>query len=125
MSKVFTAKTFAWLRQINHDHGLIAVDLKIAVELTDHFREKDQGGRAYPAAKTLGKGVGVSEQTTFRSIDRMVKRGHLYVIPGKPGRGYPKSVLDDRQAGGKNLHSCGGFGGPENLHAGPSENLHP
>jgi hypothetical protein len=88
-SKAFTRKTFTWLRQINHDKGVLAIDVRLAVELTDYFREKDQGGRAYPAAKTLGKAVGVSEQTALRSVDRMVKRGHLYVIPGKPGRGHP------------------------------------
>jgi hypothetical protein len=87
-SKQFTAKTFAWLRQINRGRYL-AVDVRIALELTQYFNEKDQGGRAYPGYKTIGDRIGVSEQTVIRSIERMRAQGDLYVIPGKPGRGHP------------------------------------
>jgi hypothetical protein len=86
-SRAFTAQTFAWLRQVNTDRHLLAIDLKVAVELTRYFRENDQGGRAYPAAKTLADAVGLSERSVRRSIDRLHHAGHLYVIPGKPGRG--------------------------------------
>jgi len=87
MTTKFTAQTFAWLRQVNTDRHLLAIDLKVAVELTRYFREKDQGGRAYPAAKTLADAIGLSERSVRRSIDRLLHAGHLYVIPGKPGRG--------------------------------------
>jgi hypothetical protein len=87
-SKAFTAKTFAWLRQINHGRYL-AIDLKVALQLTEHFNEKDQEGRAYPSYKTIADAIGVSEQTVIRSVERMRAQGDLYVIPGKPGRGYP------------------------------------
>jgi len=87
-SKQFTAKTFAWLRQINRGryHG---IDVKVAVELTEYFNEKDEGGRAFPSYKRIGDQIGVSEQTVIRSIDRLRKGGELYVIPGRAGRGYP------------------------------------
>ena len=87
-AKTFAARTFAWLRQINRGKYL-AIDVKVAVELTEYFTEKDQGGRAYPGYKTIGDAIGVSEQTAIRSIDRLRNGGDLYVIPGKPGRGYP------------------------------------
>jgi hypothetical protein len=87
MTTKFTAQTFAWLRQINTDKRVLAIDVKIALELTRYFREKDQGGRAYPSAKTLGDAVGLSERSARRSIDRLQQAGHLHVIPGKPGRG--------------------------------------
>jgi helix-turn-helix protein len=87
-SKQFTAQVFAWLRQINRGPYL-AADLKVALELTEYFNEKDQGGRAYPSYKTLGHAIGLSEQTVIRSIDRMRAQGDLRVISGKAGRGHP------------------------------------
>jgi Helix-turn-helix domain len=87
-SKQFTRQTFAWLRQINRG-AYPPVDLKVALELTEYFNEKDQGGRAFPSYKTLGDAIGVSERTVIRAIDRMRAQGDLRVIPGKPGRGHP------------------------------------
>ena len=49
-SKQFTARTFKFLYQINENHKLLAVDLKIALTLTLHFNEKE-GGRAYPSCE--------------------------------------------------------------------------
>ena len=76
----------------NTDRRLMAIDVKVALELSRYFREQDQDGRAYPAAKTLGDAVGLSERSARRSIDRLHKEGHLYVIPGKPGRGCSGSI---------------------------------
>jgi hypothetical protein len=42
-SKEFTAKVFKWLYQINCDADLLPVDVKVAVQLTWHFREADEG----------------------------------------------------------------------------------
>jgi hypothetical protein len=87
-SKAFTAKTFTWLRQINRGRYL-AIDLKVALELTTYFNERDQDGRAFPSYKTIGDAIGVSEQTVIRSIERMRAHGDLHVTPGKAGRGHP------------------------------------
>jgi hypothetical protein len=38
-SKAFTAKTFAWLRQINRGRYL-AIDVSVALQLTEYFNEK-------------------------------------------------------------------------------------
>jgi len=86
--KQFTAQTFAFLHQVNGDRHLMAIDVKIAVALTKYFNLKD-GGRAYPSAKTLGADTGMSERSVLRSIDRLAKREHLYVIPGQRGRAHP------------------------------------
>jgi hypothetical protein len=88
-SKQFTAQVFAWLQQINRDPHLLAIDVKVALELTRFFNEKDQGGRAFPSCKTLGDAIGMSERTIRRSVERMTKGGHVYTILGKPGRGHP------------------------------------
>jgi hypothetical protein len=87
-TKAFVAKTFRWLHQVNRGRYL-AIDLKVALQLTVHFNEKDQDGRAFPSCKTIADAVGVSEHTVMRSVDRMHAGGDLYVIWGKPGRGYP------------------------------------
>jgi len=89
MSTEFTAKTFRWLHQLNADADLLPVDMKVAVQLTRHFREKDQDGRAYPGCKTIGDAIGLSERTVDRSVRRMHARGHLRVVWGTPGRGHP------------------------------------
>ena len=106
-SKPFTAKTFAWLRQINHsDRGrYLAVDLKVAVELTEYFREDDQDGRAYPSHKTLGD--------FHRALART--HGGQWRSPCHPRQARPRlfrSILDDHQAGAENRHSHAGFRGP-------------
>jgi hypothetical protein len=96
-SKQFTAKTFTWLRQINRGRGYLAIDLKVALELTTYFNED----RAYPGYKTIADAIGLSERTVIRSIERMRGHGNLYVIPGKPGRGHPNQywmiVKDDKK----------------------------
>jgi Helix-turn-helix domain len=88
-SKEFTALTFAWLHQVNQDAGLLPIDTKVCLQLTKHFNEKDEGGRAWPSYKTIGEAVGVSEQTVIRSVHRVHSRGHLRVVWGKAGRGHP------------------------------------
>jgi hypothetical protein len=88
-SKAFTAQTFAFLHQVNEDKALIACDLKVALTLTKHFNERDDGGRAYPSYDTLAAEAGVSEATVIRSVRRMEQHGHLRVVWGQPGRGHP------------------------------------
>jgi hypothetical protein len=95
MTSKFTAMQFTWLHQINEDIELPASDLKVALQLTRHFNEKE-GGRAFPGYETLAEGcepytkdIGVSEHTVIRSVRRLQERGHLRVEWGKPGRGHP------------------------------------
>jgi hypothetical protein len=95
MTSKFTAMQFTWLHQINEDIELPASDLKVALQLTRHFNEKE-GGRAFPGYETLAEGcepytkdIGVSEHTVIRSVRRLQERGHLWVEWGKPGRGHP------------------------------------
>jgi hypothetical protein len=100
-SKQFTAKTFTWLRQINRGRYL-AIDLKVALELTTYFNEKDQNGRAYPSCKTLGDAIGLSERTVRRSVERMHAQGDLYVMWGKQGRRHPHQywmIIKDEKTG--------------------------
>lgn len=85
-SKEFTAKTFKWLYQVNWDADLLPVDVKVAVQLTRHFNEDDEDGRAFPGCKYVGDKIGVSEPTVIRSVRRLHKRGHLRVIWGAAGR---------------------------------------
>jgi hypothetical protein len=87
-SKQFTASIFAWLHQINRGRYL-AIDVKVALALTQHFNEADQGGRAFPSYKTIGGAIGMSEHSVIRSVERLRKGGELRVIPGRPGRGHP------------------------------------
>ena len=94
-STKFTAMQFTWLHQINEDVELPASAVKVALQLTRHFNEKD-GGRAFPGYESLAEGcepytkdIGISERAVIRSIRLMHERGHLRVEWGKPGRGYP------------------------------------
>jgi hypothetical protein len=88
-SKEFTRLTFAWLRQVNRDPGLLGNDIRVCLQLINHFKEDDDGGRAWPSCKAIGEPIGVSEHTVIRSVRRIHDRGHLRVVWGKAGRGYP------------------------------------
>jgi hypothetical protein len=124
-SKEFSNKTFKWLYQINSDFELPPIDMKVAVQLTVHFNEENDGGRAYPGLKFMGDAIGVSEPTMVRSIHRLERRGHLHVVWGSAGRGHsnqywmivkpvskkpPRVKVSDphKTSTGKseNLHSC-------------------
>ena len=87
-SKQFTAKTFNFLYRINHGRGYLAIDLKVALQLTRHFNEKE-GGLARVGYKFIADAIGVSEMTVMRSVQRMADAGDLYVVWGKAGRGHP------------------------------------
>jgi hypothetical protein len=88
-SKQFTRQVFSWLHQVNRDKRLLAIDLCVAVELTDYFNENDNGGRAWPSCKTLGNAIGLHEVTILRSVDRLEANGHLRIVRGRQGRGHP------------------------------------
>ena len=88
-SKEFSKKTFKWLYQLNADFELWAVCTKVGVQLTAHFNEEDQDGRAFPSCKYIADVIGVSEKTVIRAVRRMQAREHLRVIWGVPGRGHP------------------------------------
>jgi hypothetical protein len=95
-SKEFSAKIFRWLRQINRSSELLATDLKVAVQLVDHFNEDDEGGRAYPGAKCIGDAINMSVRHVLRSIRRMEATGHLRRV-GQAGTQVLKPVLDGRK----------------------------
>lgn len=88
-SKKFTRATFTWLHQINGDAALSGNDVKVALRLTWHFNEDDDGGRAFPAYKTIAEEIGLSEHSVIRSVRRLHERGHLRVEWGQQGRGHP------------------------------------
>lgn len=87
-SKAFNHQVFRWVHQVNHDKRLLAIDLCVAVELTNYFDEKDQGGRAWPKCKTVSDAIGLHETTILRSVRRLEVTGHLRVIWGRQGRGH-------------------------------------
>jgi hypothetical protein len=62
---------------------------EVALQLTVHFNEHDEGGRAYPSCQAIGDAIGLSECTVRRSVERMAKEGDLYVVWGRQGRGHP------------------------------------
>jgi hypothetical protein len=66
---------------------LRAIDLCVAVELSDYFNEDDNGGRAWPGLRTLGDPIGLHEVSVLRAMRRLEVGGHLRVVPGRPGRG--------------------------------------
>lgn len=88
-SKEFTAKQFKWLHQINGDAELLATDLKVALQLTQHFNEDDQDGRAFPSYLCICTGTGLSRYTVIQSVHRLEDQGHLLVVWGSAGRGHP------------------------------------
>jgi hypothetical protein len=88
-SKEFTAQQFRWLHQVNSDAELETVDVCVALQLTWHFNEDDQDGRAYPSYKYIGNKIKVPRPTVIRSIERLHERGHLRVEWGSAGRGHP------------------------------------
>jgi hypothetical protein len=88
-SKEFANRIFAFLHGVNRDKRLNAVDAAVAMELSDHFTESDQGGRAYPGCKTMGDKIGLHETTVIRSVHRLQDAGHIRVVWGSPGRGHP------------------------------------
>ena len=90
----FATKVFRWvLRQVNHHAKrggtLLPVDVQVAVELSQYFTERDQGGKAFPSRKTLGDPLNISERTVDRSIRRMHEDDHLRVVWGKQGSKHP------------------------------------
>lgn len=88
-SKEFTAKIFKWLYQINQDADLLPVDVKVAVQLTWHFREADEEGRAYPGYRCIADAIKVSKPTVIRSVQSLHKHGYLRIEWGHQGRGHP------------------------------------
>jgi hypothetical protein len=88
-SKEFTAKTFTFLHQVNHNKRLKKIDAAVCLELTVYFTESDQDGRAFPGCKTLADEIGVSETTVIRSVRRVEAEGHLRVVWGSQGRRHP------------------------------------
>ena len=101
-SKEFTAQQFRWLHQINGDAELEAVDLKVALQLTRHFDEDDQDGRAFPSYKYIGDKIKVPRPTVIRSIQRLHEYGHLRVVWGSAGRGHPNQywMIEKRSTDG-------------------------
>jgi hypothetical protein len=88
-TKEFARQTFKWLYQVNADSGLSLSCIKVAVQLTAHFNESDQDGRAYPSGKYLGEAIALSERAVLRAVRRLHARGHLEIKWGAPGRGCP------------------------------------
>ena len=88
-SKAFTRKTFTFLHQVNQNPELLASDVAVCLELSRYFDEDDQDGRAFPACKTIGEPIGLSEHTVIRSMRRVEAHGHLRVIWGTQGKGHP------------------------------------
>jgi hypothetical protein len=88
-STAFTAKTFTFLHQVNHNPRLTKTDAAVCLELTVYFTESDQDGRAWPGCKTIADAIGVSEATVIRSVRRVAAEGHLRVVWGSQGRGHP------------------------------------
>lgn len=87
-TKDFVCQQFAFLRQVNRDRTLLPVDIKVAVQLVDHFNERD-GGKAYPSTRYIGDAIGVGMATVIRSVRRLEREGHLRIVWGTPGRGHP------------------------------------
>jgi hypothetical protein len=88
-SKAFTRQIFDWLHQVNTDDDLTPADVCVALQLTRHFNEDDDGGRAWPSCKFIGDEIGLSESTVINSVRRLHKHGHLRVVWGQRGRGHP------------------------------------
>jgi hypothetical protein len=88
-SKAFTRKTFTFLHQVNQNQELPASDLAVTLQLSLHFNEKDQDGRAFPSCKSIGEPIGLSEATVIRSVRRLEQHGHIRVICGQQGKGHP------------------------------------
>ena len=88
MSRAFAAQKFSWLERVTRDHDLRSIDVQVASALARYFTEKDQGGRAYPAYKTLGSDIGSTEYIVIGAVRRLHARGHLRVTWGKAGRGH-------------------------------------
>ena len=87
-SKQFTAMAFRFLHRINHNRRYLAIDLKVALQLTVHFNE-DEGGLARVGAKFIADAIGMSERSVIRSVQRMADAGDLRVVWGTRGRGHP------------------------------------
>jgi hypothetical protein len=105
LSKQFTRKIFVWLRQIKDDHALSPSAARVALQMIEHFNERE-GGKAWAGERGLADAIGTSKSTVQRVIHRLEARGHLRVEWGKQGRGHsnrywmqlkgpPTDLLDD------------------------------
>jgi hypothetical protein len=74
---------------VNQNLELPASDLAVSLQLSLHFNEKDQDGRAFPSCKSIGEPIGLSEATVIRSVRRLEQHGHIRVIWGQQGKGHP------------------------------------
>ena len=96
-SKAFVKRQFAFLYGIKDgiaEGKLLPVDLMVGLQLTKHFNEGDQGGRAHPSLEFIAEAIGVGYATVDRSVRRMEKNGRLRIIWGSRGSGHPSSILD-------------------------------
>ena len=73
--------------------GLRGVDVKVAIAISLLFNRNDyeEEGRlhAYPAIETIAEKAKVPERSVKRSIDRLMKLGHIRIDPGGRGPGDP------------------------------------
>jgi hypothetical protein len=73
--------------------GLRGVDVKVAIAISLRLNRNDyeEEGRlyAFPGIDTIAEMIQAPERSVKRSIDRLIKLGHLSIDPGGRGPGDP------------------------------------
>jgi Helix-turn-helix domain len=107
-SKEFTARVFAYIKQVNRDKELPSAAVRVALAIANRWNE--ESGEAHPSLQTIALEGGLGEGTVRRMLPVLVERGHLAVQWGSRGSKHPNHYwpLDESANGGAIQNANGG-----------------